>query len=571
MRARLLLTSIPLIALLASVSHAEWQPDGVPIATSTNYQTTQTMASDGAGGAIVTWHEYRSATGYDIYAQRISASGDLLWTPGGVGISTAARDQASPTIVSDGVGGAIVTWYDDRSCCFSSDIYAQRIDAAGEPLWTLDGVEICTAARAQIAPQIVSDEAGGAIIAWEDGRVSGLNRDVFAQRINAAGAVLWTADGVALCTAANNQYLPRIVSDGAGGAIVTWTDFRIGGVSDIFAQRVDASGAVAWTANGVGLSGPASSEYSPVIVADGAGGAIVTWQDFRSGVADIYAQRINASGTPQWTPNGVVISADGWETNGQIVLDGASGAIVTWHLLVSSEEFPNSDYDLYAQRVDASGAVQWTPDGMAISTAVGNQFASTMIPDGTGGAIIAWEDSLVGDDSSYDIRGQRVNASGAVQWAPGGVAVCTAANEQRRPAILSDDDSGAIVAWEDFRNGSNMDIFALQVNPDGTIPTGVGDTPRASAVALTSNYPNPFSTQTTFYLDLSVDADVMVDVYDVVGRRVRHVELGRMSAGSKAMPFDGAGDDGRHLPSGIYFYRVNANGAMVTQKMVIAR
>jgi hypothetical protein len=406
---------------------------------------------------------------------------------------------------------------------------------------------------------------------WEDGRVSGLNRDVFAQRINAAGAVLWTANGVALCTAANNQYLPKIVSDGAGGAIVTWTDFRIGGVSDIFAQRVDASGAVAWTANGVGLSGPASSEYSPVIVADGAGGAIVTWQDFRSGVADIYAQRINASGTPQWTPNGVVISADGWETNGQIVLDGASGAIVTWHLLVSSEEFPNSDYDLYAQRVDASGAVQWTPDGMAISTAVGNQFASTMIPDGTGGAIIAWEDSLVGDDSSYDIRGQRVNASGAVQWAPGGVAVCTAANEQRRPAILSDDDSGAIVAWEDFRNGSNMDIFALQVNPDGTIPTGVGDTPRASAVALTSNYPNPFSTQTTFYLDLSVDADVMVDVYDVVGRRVRHVELGRMSAGSKAMPFDGAGDDGRHLPSGIYFYRVNANGAMVTQKMVIAR
>jgi flagellar hook assembly protein FlgD len=116
-----------------------------------------------------------------------------------------------------------------------------------------------------------------------------------------------------------------------------------------------------------------------------------------------------------------------------------------------------------------------------------------------------------------------------------------------------------------------MDIFALQVGPDGTIPTGVGSTPRASAVVLTPNYPNPFSARTTFDLDLSVDANVVVDVYDVAGRRVRHVELGRLSVGSRAMSFDGAGDDGRRLPSGVYFYRVSANGSTVTQKMVIAR
>jgi flagellar hook assembly protein FlgD len=116
-----------------------------------------------------------------------------------------------------------------------------------------------------------------------------------------------------------------------------------------------------------------------------------------------------------------------------------------------------------------------------------------------------------------------------------------------------------------------MDIFALQIGPDGTIPTGVGDTPPASAVALRSNYPNPFSAGTTFDLDLSVDANVVVDVYDVAGQKVRHVELGRLSAGSRAMPFDGAGEDGRYLPSGVYFYRVSANGATVTRKMVIAR
>ena len=151
------------------------------------------------------------------------------------------------------------------------------------------------------------------------------------------------------------------------------------------------------------------------------------------------------------------------------------------------------------------------------------------------------------------------------------MTVCAADNEQRRGAILSDGGSGAIVAWEDFRNGSNMDIFAQQVTADGTIPTGIGNTPRTSAIGLTSNYPNPFSSRTTFDLSLSVDAAVVVDVFDVAGRHVRHAELGRLSAGSRAVPFDGAGDDGRHLASGIYFYRVSANGATVTQKMVIAR
>jgi len=307
-----------------------------------------------------------------------------------------------------------------------------------------------------------------------------------------------------------------------------------------------------------------------VLVEDLAGGAIVTWQDFRSGTADIFAQRINASGTPQWTFNGVLISADGWETNGQIVSDGAGGAIVTWTLLVSSDVLPNGETDLYAQRVDASGAVQWSPNGTAISTAGGHQTASTLVSDGAGGAIAAWEDSLFENSSNYDIRAQRVNPSGVVQWTPGGVAVSAADNEQRRPAMLPDGSGGAIVAWEDFRNG-NTDIFAMQIGPDGTIPTGVGDTPSASPFVLRSNYPNPFSTETTFDLDLSTDADVVVDVYDVAGRRVRHVELGRMSAGSSVMRFNGAGDDGRHLPSGVYFYRVSANGATTTQKMVIAR
>src|SRR5512140_3012222 len=74
---------------------------------------------------------------------------------------------------------------------------------------------ICTAVGDQVSPAIVSDGAGGAIIAWQDSR-SGTS-DIYAQKIDAAGTVQWAANGVAICTAANDQLYQSIVSDGAGG------------------------------------------------------------------------------------------------------------------------------------------------------------------------------------------------------------------------------------------------------------------------------------------------------------------------------------------------------------------
>ena len=121
---------------------------------------------------------------------------------------------------------------------------------------------------------------------------------VFCVLIIAAPSVWanWVQDGVALCTATGGQYYPTIVSDGAGGAIVTWYDYRSGN-ADIYAQRVNSSGTVQWTANGVAISTATNSQDTPTIVSDGAGGAIITWRDYRSGTnRDIYAQKVESLG-----------------------------------------------------------------------------------------------------------------------------------------------------------------------------------------------------------------------------------------------------------------------------------
>jgi hypothetical protein len=197
----------------------------------------------------------------------------------------------NPAITPDGAGGAVVTWYDNRSG--NNDIYVQRVNASGAAQWTANGVAVCTAAGTQWLSAITADGKSGAIVTWGDYR-SG-NYDIYAQKVHSSGVVQWTANGVALCTAAGDQARPTIASDGALGAIVTWLDQR-GGDYDIYAQRVNSLGAVQLKANGVALCTAADDQSYPTITSDGAGGAVVTWQDNRSGNFDIYAQSLDANG-----------------------------------------------------------------------------------------------------------------------------------------------------------------------------------------------------------------------------------------------------------------------------------
>ncbi len=441
------------LIIAAPPLRALWIDDGVPLCTAPGDQTYPYITSDGASGAIVTWPDYRNGN-YDIYAQRIDVSGTALWTADGVPLCTATGDQEYCHITSDGAGGAIVTWPDYRSGNY--DIYAQRIDASGTVQWTADGIPLCTATGDQENCHITSDGAGGAIISWQDTRNG--NYDIYAQRVNASGTVQWTADGVPLCTASMTQRDPRIISDGAGGAIVTWDDFRTLVYCDIYAQRVNASGTVQWTADGVLLCAAAGQQYNPQVTSDGTGGAIVTWEDNRSGSYDIYAQLIDASGSVQWTADGAPLcTATGDQHYPQIISDGSGGAIMTW------QDSRNSNYDIYAQRVNASGTVQWTADGVPLCTQTGMQYYPMLTADGSGGAITTWRDSR---NSNNHIYTQRINAAGTVQWTTDGVPLSMAAGFQLYPQITSDGAGGAIITWQDERSG-NWDIYAHQIDSQG--------------------------------------------------------------------------------------------------------
>ncbi len=349
-------------------------------------------------------------------------------------IFAATTGQDDPGITSDGNGGAIISWKGQRT-----NIYAQRINDNGAVLWTTNGVAILSASTEAGYPAITSDRNGGAIISWK-----GQQAKIYAQRVNGSGAVLWTTNGVTINTNSAADGYPAITGDGNGGAIISWK----GQQAKIYAQRVNGNGTVQWTTNGVTINTNSAADGYPAITGDGNGGAIISWKGQQ---ANIYAQRVNGSGMVLWTTNGVTINtnsaADGYPA---ITGDGNGGAIISWK---------GQQANIYAQRVNDSGTVQWTTNGVAIHTKSAADGRIAITSDQNAGAIISWK------SRQANIYAQRVNGSGTVLWTTNGVAIHTNSAADGYPAITGDGNGGAIISWK----GQQANIYAQRVNDNGTV------------------------------------------------------------------------------------------------------
>ena len=459
-----ILLSVLILLVGISSPWASWVQNGITICTSTGNYGRTPMITDDAGGAIMAWWDYRGGIHYDVYAQRIDANGNALWTVGGTAICTsvgyggwflnlAGRLQLAP----DGSGGAIITW-----CKYLNgvdwDVFAQRIDANGNALWKPEGVGVCRFLGDQRGLTAVPDGSGGAIVAWFDYR-SGVDCDIYAQRVDANGSVLWTEQGAAICTAAGDQMSLKAIPNGVGGAIIAWTDSRGASPADIYAQRVAGNGSVYWTPNGVAVCTADNDQNVPDIVSDGAGGAIIVWTDARSGTRDIYARRVDAAGTLLWAADGVAICTAFRDQGApHLAPDQVGGAIVSW------SDNRGTSTDIYAQRVDPNGNTLWTADGVGICTATNDQGDSPMVPDGSGGAVIGY---LNVRSSAVDVYAQKVDADGNTRWAGSGAPISTAAGEHEYIRIVPDGVGGAILMWYYYRAGIFGDLYAQRVDAAG--------------------------------------------------------------------------------------------------------
>jgi len=627
-----------------SPAHAGFARQGGPICTATGDQEWQAMTTCVGGGAIIVWEDNRGYT--DLYAQKIDNLGRIKWTLNGIGVCTYNYGQYKPSIADDGLGGAFIAWQDGRPNP-NRDIYVQHIDGSGAALWTANGVAVCTAASDQSEPQVCADGFGGCIVAWVDGRVGLPQTDIYAQRVRADGNAAWTANGVAICTSSEIQQELRMAPDGKGGAIMAWADYRSGG--DIYAQKIRPDGNVAWTANGKAVCSAANIQMTPDIVYDNKYGAIIAWSDQRTSY-DIYTQRIDSLGDARWTANGIGLCIEAtWQNYPKIAADGEGGASVTWL------DYRGGDGDCYAQRVSPDGSVKWTANGIPICSVVGQCADIGIVPIAGKGYGLAWTDFRNG---AGDIYAQGIDSTGTALLAPNGIAVCDTANAQIRPVGVSDGEGGAILVWKDSRGSTGSDIYAARINSQGemvatllqnyaAIWSGSGVeiswtlseagtdmrftilrataqdrafteldsreisregmtfsfTDRSAepgvsylyrigvsdenghrilfetdavpvptmALTLCQNRPNPFNPSTAITYYVPEKCRVTLDIYDINGRLISRLADGSREKGGHTVQWNGRDENGNQVSSGVYLYRLSAGKVVISRKMVMLR
>jgi len=263
----------------------------------------------------------------------------------------------------------------------------------------------------------------------------------------------WQVNGIAVFDTSlqgNSTTIPHIAPDGAGGAYICWADMRNGNY-DIYAQRIDSAGHTLWQRNGVPVVVAPQHQGNMKIASDGFGDAIIVWEDDRGSDTYVYAQKLNRYGQTQWQTNGVLVAnMPGFEV--RVAPDGSGGAVVAW----------DNVFDVFTQRLGNQGSRIWGDSGVQITNRPPTIYPGDVwiTTDGSKGAIVAWGEG-------NRIYAQRVDSSGTIRWQPNGVLLSDTASPNIGVACICDGHGGAIVKWA--VNIDNGPGFAQRVDSNGVI------------------------------------------------------------------------------------------------------
>ncbi len=302
---------------------------------------------------------------------------------------------------------------------------------------------------------------------------------------------------------------------------------------------------------------PSSATSVDFVFNDGAG----SWDN--NGGADWY---LAVTGGTPW---------DGYDMDGSLDASSqlaAAGSGIdlywdfdgTWLYLATDGAGAASDHYILVDR-DPSGSrsAPWAKSG----TVAGWEYF--LAEEGSNG----WSGWFDGSESVYTsasaVKAAGTYLEGALDLealfgsVPDSILVCAAA--------YATSDGGALTGQAPAGDGSGS-IEADEYAVLHLTTTGVDDQGQVGpALALSPARPNPFGQSASVALELPTSSKVTLGVYDARGRLVRVLEEGALPAGRHEFTWNGRDSEGRELPSGIYFIRVETRSGSATRKAVLLR
>jgi hypothetical protein len=497
------------------------------------------IAVDPAGNVYVTGQGGIAGSSVDYATIKYNAQGVQQWlaTYNGTGNST----DIAIAIAVDGSGNVYVTGSSIGSNSSDEDYVTIKYDNSGAEQWVARYNGPAGAPDEPFA--LAVDDLGNVYVTGRSNRTGGHfeGHDYLTIKYNALGAEQWI---VRFNGPGNDWDEARAIAvDGEGNVYVTGTAGFDAGTAyhDVYTFKYNSAGAVQWVAtyNGTGNNW----DEAVALAIDGAGNVYVTGHS--SGISWDYATiKYNAAGSQQWVgiynapvtgfppdvPLALAVANDG-----SVLVTGAS----------------NQDYGTV--RYNSAGVEQWDARHGA-----GGLFdaANSIAVDGAG-------DVYVTGTSADNIVTIKYSSGGTQQWlqqysGPGsgeeGAQAITVAGGN---VYVTGHSPGAATGL-DFATIKYSQATAAIQPVAGPAPTRLG---------LAQNFPNPFNPSTTIRFDLPApDSSVRLRVYDPLGREVAALVGGQLIQGTYEVAWDAAAH-----PSGIYFYALEAGGATLTRKMILAK
>lgn len=556
---RIVLTILSLIFLAVS-SQAQWQLNGIAVCDTSGSQhvATNGILSDGDGGAFVVWGDNRN--GWSIYAQHVDSSGQMLWGRQGKLICTAPGWQFAPRVAHDGEGGFVATWHDTRND--SRDVYAQRVDKYGNIIWNEAGVQVVHYDQFQGVEDILLASDSTFIIVWRDDRFFPDSSSINIQKITKDGLKLWQDDGIRV---SNNAGSPLLVSDMKGGAFVLWAGENDDG---ILIQHVDKNGVCSWPFPGKSASiGNADwNDTDLSVCSDSYGGSYIAW-DFDD-TDNAYIQRIDSSGNRLWGDNGIqIISNEITQKMPTILNFHTDSVICMWQ----------DNYNLRMQVFSKEGKKKFTPLGLRLTNYKTSSYISSVYYNNE--ILISHPEVTNFFPNEFIIKAQKTNSSGELYWGSDGVIVSnkTISPDEVRGFSVSDGTGGIITIWEDDRaDNIETDIYIQRIYSNGRAGGDTTTTVKHIENLIPDNfnlkiYPNPFNNTVNIKFNLKKNMALNINVFDLNGRKIWEKNKEICFAGIHKSIWPAKNNQGKVVSTGIYFISVSGEGRNTIRKVLLVK
>ncbi len=376
-----------------------------------------------------------------------------------------ASTQNAPSIVVGKTGKIYVAWEDSRSG--NKDIYLSKSTNLGVA-WSTPNVKITddVASQDQEAPSLGIDSNGVLYCAWADVRAGFPNFDIYFANSTDDGAT-WSpnkkinSDGIP----PRQQTEPTLTVGSDGTVYVVWQDLRSQTDFDIFFSKSTDGGAT-WLNPDVKVNIDATnaSQTAPTIAVNKTNVIFVAWADRRLGDDDIYFSK-SVDGGMSWSPNIRVNSDDlgNISSNPSIAVDNSGIIYLVW------QDNRNGNRDIYFAK-SSDGGSTWTDPEIRIDDDItsSNQGNPSIGVNSTGAIFVVWQDFRSGSDN--DIYFAK-STNGGLNWSDPNIRVNDdpGTKIQEMPDLAVSANGTAYVVWQDDRTNDN-DIFFSYLMPPSPPP-----------------------------------------------------------------------------------------------------